>query len=162
MYRSFETGAKCIEECFTIEDEALCLLVLVNSVKKWQDEAKWRTHNPEFHTTLKKIPDCRIQKTFNASLYTEFNTAGNTTERRRSTRHGWSREGQIIFLLFKKAIALKRSSFPNMDEYRSYVSGKLCRKGKRKAQREFTVDGPKEKQYITYIEMSDDMNGCIG
>lgn len=160
-YRSFETGAKSLEESFTVEDEALCLLVLVNSISKWQDEARWRTDNPEFHTISKKVPDC-TQKTFSKSLYTEFNTAGEATERKKTTRHGWSHEGQIIFLLFKKAIALKRSSFSNMEEYRSYVSGKLCRKGKRKARREFTLAEPKEKQYITFIVMTDDMNGCIG
>jgi hypothetical protein len=159
-YRSFETGSKNFEESFTIEDEALCFLVLANSINKWQDEAVWRNDNSEYHNTSKKIQSS-ILKTFSKSLYTETIRAGNTTERKMSTRQGWSPKGQSIFLLFKKAIALKRDSFTHMDGYRSYVTGKLCRKGKRK-QRDFSVVDPEEKKYMTFIAMAEEMNGRIG
>jgi hypothetical protein len=157
IYRSFENGAKTLEECFTVEDEALCLLVLVNSIRKWQDEAKWRSENAGYQTSSKVPED--IKKTFSKSLYTELQT--DSTERRKTTRHGWSHEGQVVFLLFQRAVALKRSSFPHMEEYRTYVSSKLCRKGKRKARREFFFEEQENMKYKRFIAMSDDMNGCI-
>ena len=156
VHRSYVTGAKTLEECFTVEDEAMCLLVLVNSYRKWQDEAKWRLEsNGDKRVT--KVPE-DIMRIFSKTLYTE---TLKDDEGKRVTRHGWSGEGQAVFLLLKRAVALKRRTFPDIEEYRTYVSDKMCRKSKRKAQRDLTVEEPKRNQYLAFISMAEDMNGCI-
>ena len=155
-YRSYVTGAKSLEECFTVEDEAMCLLVLVNSYRKWKDEARWRLQSYT-NRVASKVPE-EIMRSFSKSLYTESNVDEGG---KRTTRQGWSHEGQAVFILFKRAVALKRKTFPNIEEYKRHLSDKICRKGKRKAQRELIVEEPKTKQYLAFISMADDMNGCI-
>jgi len=155
-HRSYVTGAKSLEECFTIEDEALCLLVLVNSYRKWKDEASWRLQSYA-NRVASKVPE-ESMRTFSKSLYTESNSDEGG---KRTTRQGWSHEGQVVFILFRRAVELKRKTFPSIEEYRRHVSDKMCRKGKRKAQRELNIEEPKTKQYLAFIAMADDMNGCI-
>jgi hypothetical protein len=150
------TGARKFEECFTVEDEALCLLVLVNSFNKWKDEAEWRLQSHE-NKISSKVPE-NIMRSFSRTLYTE---CFSDEEGKRTTRQGWSHEGQVIFILFKRAVTLKRKSFPRIDEFRKHVCDKLCRKGKRRPQRAITLEEPVTKQYKAFISMADDMNGCI-
>jgi hypothetical protein len=155
-HRAFITGAKSLEDSFTVEDEALCILVLVNSYRKWKDEARWRLESLE-NRNATKLPE-EVMKTLSKALYTESNTED---EGKRNTRQGWSHEGQVAFVLIKRSVDLKRKSFPNIEEYKTYVTEKMCNKGKRRVSRDVALEEPATKQYKAFLALADDLNGCI-
>ena len=97
-------------------------------------------------------------KTLSKALYTESNTED---EGKRNTRQGWSHEGQVAFVLIKRSVDLKRKCFPNIEEYKTYVTEKMSIKGKRRISRDVILEEPATKQYKAFLALADDLNGCI-
>jgi hypothetical protein len=65
-YHRFSHGKEQLNDFFTIDDEALCILIIMNSYRKWKDEAEWRRNNVGCEVVPKDV-----SKTFKRTLYTE-------------------------------------------------------------------------------------------
>lgn len=66
-YHKFSHGKEHLDDFFTIDDEALCILIIMNSYSKWKDEAEWRKNNVGSESVPKED-----SKAFSRTLYTEF------------------------------------------------------------------------------------------
>lgn len=66
-YHRFSHGKEPLDDYFTVDDEALCILIIMNSYSKWKDEAEWRKNNGGSESVSKED-----SKAFSRTLYTEF------------------------------------------------------------------------------------------
>jgi len=66
-YHRFSHGKESLDSFFTVDDEALCILIIMNSYSKWKDEAEWRKNNVLGAESVPK----EVSKTFNRTIYTE-------------------------------------------------------------------------------------------
>ena len=65
-FNRFCSNTESLNDHFTIDDEALCVLVIMNSYDKWKDEVEWRKDN----RTSANVPT-EVSKGFRKTLYTE-------------------------------------------------------------------------------------------
>jgi len=65
-YNRFCSTTESLNDYFSIDDEALCVLIIMNSYDKWKDECEWKKDN----MTLSSAPS-DVSKTFRKTIYTE-------------------------------------------------------------------------------------------
>ena len=72
LFNRFCSNTESLNDHFSIDDEALCVLVIMNSYDKWKDEVEWKKDN----WTLVNVPT-DVSKNFRKTLYTESQCKSN-------------------------------------------------------------------------------------
>lgn len=71
-FNRFCSNTESLNDHFSIDDEALCVLVIMNSYDKWKDEVEWKKDN----RTLVNVP-IEASKNFRKTLYTDSQCKSN-------------------------------------------------------------------------------------